>query len=175
MNHMNRFVFISLLGLSSSVHAALEPQATARQVDSILESDWKKHNIKGNPEADDNIFVRRIYLDVIGRIPTTRETEEFLASKESDKRQKLIDKLLASEGYAQHFFNYWADVLRAQSNGNQAGAITGAAYTNFLKQSLRDNKPYDQLVREMVEADHELARRDAHMQQQGFKVFHHHE
>ena len=64
----------------------------------------------------------------------------------------MIDKLLASEGYVQHFFNYWADVLRAQSNGNQTGQITGAAYTNFIKQSLRDNKPYDQFVREMIAA-----------------------
>jgi len=152
MNRMQRFVFISLLVLAGPTQAALEPKAAARQIDALLESDWKKHDLKGNPEADANTFVRRIYLDVIGRIPTTRETEEFLASKDSDKRSKLIDKLLASEGYAQHFFNYWADVLRAQSNGNQAGAITGAAYTNFLKQSLRDNKPYDQLVREMVAA-----------------------
>lgn len=102
--------------------------------------------------ADDNTFVRRLYLDIIGRIPTTRESELFLSSKEPNKRTKLIDQLLASEGYVQHFFNYWADVLRAQSNGNQAGPITGAAYTNFVKESLRQNKPYDQFVRDMVAA-----------------------
>lgn len=152
MNHMRHFVFISLLTVSISAQAARDTQASAREIDSILETDWKKNSLKGNPEADDNVFVRRIYLDVIGRIPTTREAETFLVSKDSDKRSNLIDKLLASEGYTQHFFNYWADVLRAQSNGNQAGAITGAAYTNFLKQSLRENKPYDQLVREMVAA-----------------------
>jgi hypothetical protein len=52
----------------------------------------------------------------------------------------------------QHFFNYWADVLRVTSNGQQTGQITGAAYMNFVKQSLRDNKPYDEFVRDMVAA-----------------------
>ncbi len=135
-----------------AAQAANDTKAPSRQIDAILEADWKKNNLHGNPATDDNTFVRRIYLDTIGRIPTTRETDEFIASKASDKRSKLIDKLLASEGYVQHFFNYWADVLRAQSNGNQTGQITGAAYTNFIKQSLRDNKPYDQFVREMIAA-----------------------
>lgn len=124
----------------------------AARIDSILQADWKKAGVQGNPAADDNTFVRRIYLDVIGRIPTTRETEEFLASKDAGKRAKLIDKLLASEAYVQHFFNYWADVLRLTSNGNQTGGITGAAYANFVKESLRENKPYDKFVAEMIAA-----------------------
>ncbi len=126
--------------------------AEAAKIDAILKADWSKNKLQPNPPASDATFVRRIYLDLIGRIPTTRETSEFLESKAPDKRDRLIDKLLASEGYTQHFFNFWADVLRAQSNGPQAGGITGAAYTQFLKQSLRDNKPYDQLVRDLVTA-----------------------
>lgn len=128
----------------------VDTSTAAKQIDAILAADWKKNNLQGNPAVDDATFVRRIYLDVIGRIPTTRETEEFMTSKDANKRSKLIDKLMASEGYVQHAFNYFADILRAQSNGNQAGQVTGAAYTNFIKQSLRDNKPYDQFVRELV-------------------------
>ena len=142
--------FVSL----SSVKAAgqMDTAAAAKQIDAILAQDWAANKLKGNPQSDDNTFVRRIYLDVIGRIPTTRETEEFLNSKDAEKRSKLIDKLLASEAYVQHFFNYWADVLRVTSNGNQTGGITGAAYANFVKDSLRKNEPYDQFVREMVAA-----------------------
>ena len=128
----------------------MDTAVAAKQIDAILAADWKKNNLQGNPAVDDATFVRRLYLDVIGRIPTTRETEEFMASKDANKRAKLIDKLIASEGYVQHAFNYFADILRAQSNGPQAGQVTGAAYTNFVKQSLRDNKPYDQFVRELV-------------------------
>lgn len=126
--------------------------AAAKKIDALLQADWKAHKLQGNPATDDNTFVRRIYLDIIGRIPTTREAEEFLNSKDASKRTKLIDKLLGSEAYVQHFFNYWADVLRLTSSGNQTGAITGAAYANFVKQSLRENKPYDQFVRDMIAA-----------------------
>jgi len=142
----------ALLCLSSAALAAPQVQPAAAVIDSILAADWQKHKLTGNPATDDNTFVRRIYLDTIGRIPTTREAEVFLNDKAVDKRAKLIDKLLGSEAYVQHFFNYWADVLRLTSNGNQTGAITGAAYANFVKQSLRDNKPYDKFVAEMIAA-----------------------
>ena len=142
----------ALLCLTSAALAAPQVQPAAAAIDSILVADWQKHKLTGNPATDDNTFVRRIYLDTIGRIPTTREADSFLSDKAIDKRAKLIDKLLGSEAYVQHFFNYWADVLRLTSNGNQTGAITGAAYASFVKQSLRDNKPYDKFVAEMIAA-----------------------
>lgn len=149
---MRPLFLFSFLAVALTVKAAPSPQAAAQKIDAILEADWKKAGLQGNPEADDNTFVRRIYLDLIGRIPTTREVESFLNSKEADKRARLIDRLLTTEGYVQHMYNYWADVLRVTSNGNQTGVITGAAYMNFVKESLRSNKPYDQFVRDMVSA-----------------------
>lgn len=145
------FVCICLSHAAYAVPQA-SPSAAARQIDAILAADWKKHHLKGNQPTDDSTFVRRVYLDIIGRIPTTREVDSFLDDKTADKRAKLIDKLLASEAYVQHFFNYWADVLRLTSNGNQTGGITGAAYANFVKQSLRENKSYDKFVAEMIAA-----------------------
>ncbi|MCX6849061.1 MAG: DUF1549 domain-containing protein, partial [Verrucomicrobia bacterium] len=91
---------LALVSLSSARAAGqVDTVAAARQIDSVLAKDWAANKLKGNPQSDDNTFVRRIYLDVIGRIPTTRETEEFLNSKDADKRAKLIDKLLSSEAY----------------------------------------------------------------------------
>lgn len=148
-------IFAGLVSLSHSIAQSAPPsdfRSEAAAIDSLLEADWKKHQLKGNPSTDDNTFLRRIYLDIVGRIPTTREAEAFLTSKDSQKRSKLIDQLLASEAYVQHAFNYWADVLRVTSNGNQTGPITGAAYASFVKESLRDNKPYDQFVRDLVAA-----------------------
>lgn len=137
------------LGLSA---ASLDSSTEAASIDSILRADWEKHKLQGNPASDDHTFVRRIYLDIIGRIPTTRESEAFLSSNDPGKRSTLIDKLLDSEAYVQHAFNYWADVLRVTSNGNQTGAITGAAYADFIKDSLRANTPYDEFVRNLVAA-----------------------
>lgn len=99
--------------------------------------------------------MRRIYLDVVGRIPTKAEAVAFLESKDATKRQKLIDQLLNSDGYVQHAFNFWADVLRVKNGiapGGQ-GREAGAAYIQWLKESLRDNKPYDRMVRELLTAD----------------------
>ncbi|MGV3663607.1 MAG: DUF1549 domain-containing protein [Prosthecobacter sp.] len=144
--------FLAFCAASAFAAAQPDTRAAAKEIDGLLQADWQKHKLQGNPAVDDNTFVRRIYLDIIGRIPTTRETEEFLASKDAEKRARLIDKLLGSEAYVQHSFNYWADVLRVTSNGSQTGAITGAAYSNFVKDSLRTNKPYDQFVKDMVAA-----------------------
>jgi len=152
MKRMRSLALLSLLVITTSAQAAPDTQSAAREIDAILQADWKKNNLQGNPEVDDHTFVRRLYLDVTGRIPTTRETETFLSSQAPDKRAKLIDFLLNSEGYVQNSFNYWADVLRTQSNGSQAGVITGAAYSKFIKDSLRENKPYDVFVREMISA-----------------------
>ncbi len=143
---------VSCIFGSALAAGKIDTSKAAAEIDSVLQADWKKNGLKANPASDDNTFVRRIYLDIIGRIPTTRETEKFLSSKQENKRAKLIDELLASEAYVQHAFNYWADVLRLTSNGNQTGGITGAAYANFVKGSLRENKPYDQFVREMITA-----------------------
>ncbi len=131
--------------LGSLARADTEVFAAA-EIDALLAKDWAANNLTPNAPADDNVFVRRIYLDLVGRIPTTREAEEFLASGEEGRRAALIDKLLDSEGYVQNYFHYWADVLRVQSKAQR----TGPAYVHFVKDALRSNKPYDMFVREMI-------------------------
>lgn len=150
MNRSLTFLACSLLSLGVFAgESKLETLDASRQIDAILSVDWQKNKLKPNDMAPDEVFVRRIYLDVAGRIPTQRETETFLGDKSAGKRAKLIDQLLAGGGYVQQMFNYWSDILRLQSNGN-AGVITGTAYSNFVKESLRTNKPYNQFVRELV-------------------------
>ncbi len=131
-----------------------EIQAKAAQIDKLVDANLVKQKITANAPVSDEVFVRRIYLDIAGRIPSLKETTDFLADKAADKRAKLIDELLASDGYTQNFFNFWADILRLRSQlavGNSQPA--GAAYANWLRKSLDDNKPYDDMVREMVTAD----------------------
>lgn len=131
-----------------------EVQAKAKQIDQMVSAKLAKEKIQPNEAVTDEVFVRRIYLDIVGRIPTLKETTTFLADKAADKRAKLIDELLASDGYTQHFFNFWADILRLRSQlavGNSQPA--GAAYANWLRKALDENMPYDKMVREMVTAD----------------------
>ncbi|MFM7603937.1 MAG: DUF1549 domain-containing protein, partial [Prosthecobacter sp.] len=120
----------------------------------VLELHWQKKGLKPNPPAADETFLRRVYLDVIGRIPTLAESRSFLADTGEDKRARLIDCLLASDGYALHGFNYWADVLRAQSQLTRRGHH--AVFCDLIRDALRTNKPYDQWVREMLSARGDL-------------------
>lgn len=125
----------------------------AREIDALLEEDWQKHGVPANAPADDATFVRRVHLDLVGRIPTLEEARAFLESRAPDKRARLIDALLASEGHVSRMFHFWADLLRVQSraNGGQ-GDMTSKPYLEHVKKRLRENLPYDALVRELLTA-----------------------
>lgn len=137
---------VLLLLVAASAHGAALPEAT--QIDSLLAADWQKHNLQPNATAPDEVIVRRLYLDIAGRIPTVEETRDFMKSVDPQKRTKLIDKLLASDGYTSHMFNFWADVLRLTDNTK--GKITAEAYEEWLKKELKANTPYDQFVKKLL-------------------------
>ena len=120
------------------------------QIDSLVLAKLKEKGIKQNPIAGDELFVRRIYLDVVGRIPTLEETKSFLDSKSKTKRGDLIDELLDSYGFVSHQFNFLADVLRVKTRSNK---VYGQPYIDFIKDSLESNMPYDQFVVELLSAE----------------------
>lgn len=121
------------------------------QIDAFLAKAWKEAGVKPNPPASDEVFLRRVYLDVIGRIPTHDEATNFLNSDHPRKRAQLIDELLASEGYVNNFYNFWADILRISHNAPAHQNIT-PFYVDWVRDALRDNKPYDQFVHELITA-----------------------
>lgn len=146
--------FTVVLTLVATAQEKPKPSPAWQRIDALIEAGYKEHNIEPNPVASDEVFVRRIYLDIIGRIPTKKETLEFINSNAKNKKTVLINELLNSEGYVSNHFNYWADILRArtQINGNGQGTPAGNAYGKWIKDSLRENKPYDQFVSEMISA-----------------------
>src|SRR5262245_31421382 len=103
MNPLARL--LCLLCAAAISAAAQDTRAAAQKIDALLAADWQRHGLQPNPPASDELFVRRIYLDAAGRIPSAREAAAFLADTAPDKRAKLIDTLLASEGHALHFFS----------------------------------------------------------------------
>ena len=128
-----------------------EAVASAKKIDGFITANYAKHKVTPMPPADDATFVRRIYLDIAGRIPTYQETTKFLASREPDKRTQLIDQLLGSDDYASHFFNYWADVLRYKDRPSED--VRGEPYRQWIKQSLAKNMPWDEMVHAMLASD----------------------
>lgn len=125
--------------------AALTP---SDKIDALVAAKLAELDIVPNPPVDDATFLRRIYLDLAGRIPTIEEAEDFQADLSSNKREILIDRLLGSDAYVSHFYNHWADVLRIL---NKDG-VASTGYQLWLKDSLRENKPWDEMVRELVAA-----------------------
>lgn len=146
-------VFSAILtgSLRADVTLAQSRKAVA-EIDRILAEHWKNEKVTRNAPIRDEIFVRRLYLDLAGRIPTPAEAAAFIESREPEKRDNLIEHLLKQESYVSHYFNFWADIMRYKSYFNNTANAIPAAYGLFLKESLRSNKPYDQLVRELLSA-----------------------
>ena len=118
--------FFCLISVTSAFAMAVSAAATSdkltpsQEIDSLIGKGYKTHKIKPNDPAPDAVLVRRLYLDIVGRIPTKAETEAFLSSKDPGKAGKLISELIESEGFVNHWFNYWADVLRLnRTDGSQ--------------------------------------------------------
>jgi hypothetical protein len=115
---------------------------------------WDKLARLGIPPselADDATFLRRVYLDVIGTLPTAKEARDFLADTDATKRAKLIDTLLARPEYADFWATKWADLLRVDRD--VLGANGSVAFHRWLRQQFADNRPYDQFARDILTAE----------------------
>ena len=103
------------------------------------------------PTVSDAAFVRRVYLDLIGLLPTPSETQNYIESKDPNKREKLVRELLNRDiDYAEHWLTFWNDLLRNDYSGT--GFITGGRrqISAWLYNALVTNQPYDQMVRELI-------------------------
>jgi len=111
-----------------------------------------------NQKTNDYQFLRRIYLDIAGRIPTFDEAEAFLSNRSQTKRAELIDQLLDSPAYVSRMYNFYSDLFRIRDGivmmGN--GNLFADPYIEYIKQSIREDKPLDQLVRELMTASGRL-------------------
>ncbi|MFG0288873.1 MAG: DUF1549 and DUF1553 domain-containing protein [Rhodopirellula sp. JB044] len=124
---------------------------SAARIDEIIEADLARRGLKPNPMSTSEQFMRRVYLDITGRVPRGRRAWTFLASKMPEKRSLLIDHLLNQPGYASHMFNYWAGILRLNDTGNNRLYLR--PYNDWLKECFQDNVAFDQMVYEMLTAE----------------------
>lgn len=137
----------------AKVDPALRESAlkSAEKIDRLVEAKLKAANQKPNDLTTDSEFVRRAYLDITGTIPTAKQVQPFLAIRGESKRTLLIDQLLSRPGYASHFYNYWADILRLVDRANNNNYVR--PYADWVKECLRENVAYDEMIYEMLTAD----------------------
>ncbi|HUG68158.1 MAG TPA: DUF1549 domain-containing protein [Pirellulaceae bacterium] len=119
-------------------------------IDDLVWQKLKSLGITPSGPVDDAKFIRRVYIDIIGTLPTPDEVREFLADSSENKRQQLIDRLLDRPEYAEHWANKWVDLLRP--NPYRVGIKAVLNYDHWIRDSFRKNKPYDQFVRELIAA-----------------------
>jgi uncharacterized membrane protein/mono/diheme cytochrome c family protein len=132
----------------------LLPKSTAnlnQPIDLFVNEYFKKNKISWPKSVDDKTYLRRIYLDVTGLLPSPENIAAFLKDARPNKREIWVDNLLSNnDGYAQHWLTFWNDVLRNDYTGT--GYITKGRFgiTKWLYGSLKNNKPYDKFVKELI-------------------------
>lgn len=129
-------------------------------IDEEVKKHWQQLGVIPAGLCSDEVFIRRAFLDSIGTLPSQEKVESFLASDQPDKREQLVDELLGLTGdssrdiYVSDWSAYWAlkwgDLLR--NNRNKVGDGGMWALYNWMRASFRENKPFDQFVREIVTA-----------------------
>ncbi len=119
-------------------------------IDNQIAAAWRRHNLSPSHPADDATFLRRATLDLTGIIPTLDAVRAFLADRSRDKRARLVDSLLESPRYAQHFTDYWEAILFGRSTRRQE--IDRDSFREWFAGRLGQNQGWDKLVFDLVTA-----------------------
>jgi hypothetical protein len=132
-----------------------EVQQLAARIDQLVSARWTANGIKPARVADDAEYLRRLYLDLAGRIPRVIEVRDFLDDTAPNKRQRAVERLLEDPDYAHqyvnHFTNVWRALLITQTNNQQVQFLL-PSFEAWLRQCVADNMPYDVLVRKLLTA-----------------------
>ena len=121
------------------------------RIDNLVLKKLKRLGIVPPPLSSDAVFVRRVYLDAIGTLPTAQETKDFLSNQNAKKRALLIDRLLERKEFADYWAIKWCDLLRVKSEypiNLWPSAVQG--YHHWIRTSIKENMPYDRFVRTML-------------------------
>ena len=157
--HVVLFLVFLLLGSAWGRAASPTPYennlalAPATRIDELVFSKLRKSNIPPANVCSDAVFVRRVYLDVIGTLPTALEAESFIFDRNLDKRSALIDRLLARDEFADYWAMKWGDALRIKAEFPiNLWPNAAQSYHHWVRNALRENKPCDAFARELLTA-----------------------
>src|SRR5437879_1651632 len=124
---------------------------TVNPIDRFLQPYFAAHRIKPSRPVSDRVFARRVYLDIVGLLPSPKDLEKFVADRRADKRDHLVRALLAdNRNYAENWLTFWNDLLRNDYRGT--GYIDGGRkqITSWLYSALLTNMPYNQFVAQLI-------------------------
>lgn len=145
-----RTVAVVWCALVASVARAEVPEVV-KTIDAQLAAEWKAHGITPTADADDARFLRRATLDLTGRLPAPHHVVEFLNDQTPDKRARAVDRLLASDAYAEHWAAYWDNLLMGRLT--REGFLDRPAFHGWLREAFAENRPWDRIVYELLTAE----------------------
>lgn len=126
-------------------------------VDKFTSKKWKDLGLVPSDLCSDEVFIRRVYLDITGTLPTPLQVKNFLADKEPKKRDKLVDELLETPEYSYYFASKWADILKVKRGRDANQGMNRAqgtfAFHSWIRDAMASDKPYDQFVRDILTAN----------------------
>lgn len=125
---------------------------TSPDIDNMIQQKWSDNKLTPSEKTNDADFVRRLYLDLAGRIPTADEVKTFLADKSSDKRDKKIDELLNSPEFGTNMADTWMRILFTQDNIQKFPPVAYLFLKNHLADEFNKNKPYNEIVYNLISA-----------------------
>jgi hypothetical protein len=131
--------------------------AQVKQINEQISQVWKDNNLNPSNPATDGEWLRRLFLDVLGRVPSVVELKAFVADKSSDKKVKIVNKILEgeeyTEEYARNWTTVWTNLLIGRNGGTENNSmISREGMQKYLRDSFARNKPYDTMVHELVTA-----------------------
>lgn len=127
--------------------AGLSPSQT---IDEFVRLGWSERHVEATEICDDRTFVRRVYLDLAGRIPTLQETKSFVKQRSRDRRTMLVDALLAGQDYPRRMREVFDVVLMERLGEDSINRRQSNQWFDFLENSFRSNRPWDQVVRGII-------------------------
>jgi hypothetical protein len=162
MRTLHALVLALLAACSSSprpaARAPVPPAAPAAApgLDALTRDAWARAGVTPAPVADDATFLRRVTLDVAGRVPTVAEARAFLADTDPRKRERLVDRLLASPEHAEHFADVYSDLLFGR-DARLRGPLARGPGRAYLVRAFAENRPWDVVATEILTATGDIA------------------
>jgi mono/diheme cytochrome c family protein len=136
----------------SIVTTTAVPTEPTAAIDHFLAAGYSARQVRPAPLCDDRTFVRRVTLDLVGRIPTPEEARAFLFDADPAKRVKLVDRLMASDEAARNFREIWDALLMGRRGGRREDRRRSAGWYDFLESAYKESRPWDEVVRTMITA-----------------------
>ncbi len=135
---------------SPEADSQVDVATIAARVDELIAARWEADHIIPADDADDAEFLRRVYLDIAGTIPSVAEAREFLDDNDPNKRRLLVERLLADPRYVVHFTGVWKHVLIPEVESDFNVIYFAPVFENWLRVQLLENEPYDNMVRDIL-------------------------